>query len=289
MADSKQPEGEHDEVAEALARLAGGDVAPSEHEPPAPIIPVVPVRKTVRPASTRPVGIKPAAAAAIPAVAAPKAATPAVPALAVPPPAGGRPVRPAAPVLSSGLQAAQNQATAPASPPVAGAPAQPVLGHRPVAPAQMIRKQRPSAPTLGSATLNPNDTEIDGNQLTGLSNQMQGAEVIDDDDAVIVPAPDASVFIPRQKPVTSAEARAAVQRKKSLDYRRTLIPILLTSGTLMFAFGILKFLAGGDSTLQYLPSWIPVTLMCVGLLVLGVAGINMMSVKGQLAAIKSES
>jgi hypothetical protein len=156
-----------------------------------------------------------------------------------------------------------------------------------------VRRLRPAAPTLGSTTLGTGDAEVDGGQSTGLSNTAQNAgqngDVVDDDDSVIVPAPDASAFIPKKKSTGSAEARAAIAKKKSLEYRRTLIPILLTSGLLLLGFGVLKFVAGGDSTLQYIPSWIPIALLCAGVLLLALAGVNMMSVKQQLAAAKRAS
>ena len=89
-----------------------------------------------------------------------------------------------------------------------------------------------------------------------------------------------------KKALTSAAARAAVQRRKSLEYRRTIIPVLLTSGTLMLVFGILKFFAGPDSMLQSVPTWIPIALLLAGALLLALAGVNMVSVRAQLAADK---
>jgi hypothetical protein len=286
MAESK-----HDDVADALARLAGGDGAPNKNsagenspgEPlsgqPAPAAPVPPVKKTVRPATARPAGARAVGSSPI-APPAPKAPGPTPTAPGLP----ARPPRPAAPVLGASASAAASPSTL----------VPPATAGRPVVTApQSLRRQRPAAPMLGTTALPAGHTEVDGDQSTALSNTAQSAgqnvNVVDDDDSVIVPAPDPSAFIPRQKSTGSAEARAAVAAKKNLEYRRTLIPILLTCGTLLLGFGILKFVAGSDSTLQFIPSWIPIGLLCTGALLLALAGVNMMSVKQQLTAAKSES
>jgi len=54
----------------------------------------------------------------------------------------------------------------------------------------------------------------------------------------------------------------------------------------MLGFGVLKFFTGPDSLLQTLPPWIPIVLLGAGAALLALAGMNMMSVKQQLAAEK---
>ncbi len=107
---------------------------------------------------------------------------------------------------------------------------------------------------------------------------------MDDDDAVIVPAPDASVFIPRKKPTTTAEARAQVARQKQLDFRRTVIPVLLTTGALSIAFGVLPLCLGPDSVAGALPRWVTPVLAGTGAVLLALAGVNMASVRSMLLA-----
>jgi hypothetical protein len=154
---------------------------------------------------------------------------------------------------------------------------------RPIAPAlsstqNAPRKPRPAAPALQQTTVSSTEPEVDGGQSTGLTSQTDDSQIIDDDDAVIVPAPDASVFVPKAKPQTSAQARAEIARKKNLEYRRTLIPILLTTGTMCVIFSMLKLFAGADSMLANVPNWEPVIFAVAGVLLLALAGVNMLSV-----------
>jgi hypothetical protein len=233
-------ESNNDDLADALAQMANGDVAPSEHEPEAPIEP--PPVKAVRPASSRPVVV---------------------------PPASVRPARPVAPVPSNVTL----------NPPPAAPVAPPVVTTRPVVP--VVRKQRPAAPTI---TQTPGEAEVAGDQSTALSGAMDSSTIIDDDDSVIVPAPDASVFdtTPKKKAAATAKAKAAV--RKNLEFRRTMIPILLTCGVLMLGFASLKFVSGSESSLSVLPIWVPVLLVLAGAIVLALAVVNILTVKNQLSS-----
>jgi len=174
-----------DELADALARLASGDVAPSEQEPPAP-----------SDAPHRPSNAKPQRAAA--------------PAEAFAPPPMPQRFEPATP-----------------------------------------------ADQLGSELID------------------QG--IVDDDDTVSVPAPDATVFAPR--PV--AIHRAAVYQ--TLEFRRTLIPVLLTCGVVLIAFASARHLLGQDSPLNDLPPWLAPVLFLTGTVLLALAVLNMLSVKRRIA------
>jgi hypothetical protein len=249
-------ESENDDLADALSRMAGDDTGPSESEAPAPIdLP----KPAVRPVAIKPVAARPTAPM-------PKPPIPIPPS----PPASPRTARPVAPTLGT--------APAAASPPTREArPSAPTL----TSPAA-ARKDRPSAPTIRQVTIAPTDAETDGGQSTGLTAEAGESQIIDDDDSVIVPAPEASVFV--SKPKTNAEVREKIARKKNLEFRRTLIPILLTSGVLMLAFGLLRFAAGADSTLSNLPIWISIVLWFAAAILLSLAVVNMLSVKAQLAA-----
>jgi hypothetical protein len=215
--------GKHDELADALAKLAGGEVAPSEHEPPAPL--------------------------------APSPTTP----------PSARSQRPAASANGRG-----------ASP-----PARP---HRPTAPAP-----RPNAPTLSSPpTSSPPPGATDdhaGSEIAPLSSDGEEEHhhvTLDDDDAVIVPAPDLSAFAPRphaRRPVGVGRHAAIYQ---TIEFRRTIIPVLLTCGVLTTAFGSLKYALGEDSPLADLPRWLPIGLFITGAMLLGLAVVNMLSVRQQL-------
>lgn len=108
--------------------------------------------------------------------------------------------------------------------------------------------------------------------------------IIDDDDMMNIPAPEASVFQPRPKPAPRAGARATNYARRSLDYRRTLIPILLVLGLYMAWLASLKYFSGPDSVLATVPVWVPVLLAVGSIVLLGLAVVNMISVKQQLEA-----
>jgi len=250
-----------DDLAEALARLAAGDVAPSEHQPPAPVTPPAAptpaAPRAVRPASARAAAARPAAAA---------------------PPVPPKPVRPAAPVLSS----------PPPSPPVVPSASPPPVIR---AAAPVARKARPAAPTIASARVQspepqpPLEPEVDGGQSTGIAAQGDQPEIIDDDDMMSIPAPEASVFQPKTKNVAEMRARAAAAR--NLEFQRTLIPILLTCGVMLGVFAVLKFVSGPDSMLALaVKPWVPPVLGVISLLLLAMAVVLMLSVKQQLDAQK---
>jgi hypothetical protein len=174
-----------DELADALARLADGEVAPSEQEPPAP-------------------GEAP------------------------PMPSNIKPQRAAAPV----------EAFIPPPMPEAFVPATP-------------------ADQLGS--------------------QLAEETIVDDeDDDVSVPAFEADPHAPRP----AALQRAAVYQ--TLEFRRTLIPVLLTCGMLLIVFSSARHLLGQDSPLNDLPPWLAPLLLLTGTVLLVLAVLNMLSVKRRI-------
>ncbi len=129
------------------------------------------------------------------------------------------------------------------------------------------------------------DGDADGGQSTGISAQAEQTEIIDDDDMMSIPAPEASVFQPKTKNVAEMRARAAAAR--NLEMRRTLIPILLTCGVMLAAFALLKFVSGADSMLSTaVPPWMPPVLGGFAVVFLALAVVIMLSVKQQLEAEK---
>jgi hypothetical protein len=176
-----------DDLADALARLASGEVAPSEHEPPAPVD-------------------------------------------GGPRLSAEKPLRAAAPIDRFG------------APPM------------------------PQPPQLATPI-----------EQAGLEFGPEPAEdEIVDDDTVPVPAPDVTQFAP---PPTSH--RAAVYQ--TLEFSRTLIPVLLTCGVLLVALASARHLVGQYSPLTDLPPWLAPLLFLTGLVLLVLAVLNMLSVKRRIA------
>jgi hypothetical protein len=77
-----------------------------------------------------------------------------------------------------------------------------------------------------------------------------------------------------------------LQVLKSLSFRRTLIPILLTTGALLLVLCAGVFVVGADSPFANLRTsanvWIPIAMAITALLLLGLAAFNMLHVRYQL-------
>jgi hypothetical protein len=103
-----------------------------------------------------------------------------------------------------------------------------------------------------------------------------------DDDAVIAPAPDPSVFAPRvYAPDVLASGRAArdLDASRRLERKRTLIPILLTLGALLPAIASLKWLAGDESPFAAWDLWVPVVMCTASMCLIALAALNMLQVR----------
>lgn len=99
--------------------------------------------------------------------------------------------------------------------------------------------------------------------------------------APVEPAkPQAAASTP-QRP--AAATRPSTANDRNLHLRQTVIPPLLTMGTLMPLLGLVSLLLGDESPLGE-SKLVPVLLIVVGLLILGMAAMNMLQVRQQLSA-----
>lgn len=250
----------NDDVARALEALSSGEhQEPTDHdaadhiESPA----AAPVRPAQRPKSSSAASASPkptqqsssANRNSTSRPAAPQPSRPAAPASAAPTP------KPAArPVAPAPAGKATPRPAAPSASPIAR-PAAPTAGQRPAAPTQRAASQQ-AVP--------------------------QAEPQIVDDDAVIVPAPDASVFFHKPDYAAKPKRQAFGQ---SIRFRQTFIPILLTGGFIMIVLALLHFAWTGESNpLSELPTWLLAVLVLFGLILWALAAANMMSVKSALAA-----
>jgi hypothetical protein len=264
----------NDDVARALEALSAGE-HPEETEqhaddhlghPPAP----PPIAAQPRPAAPRPVAARPAPAAPQTRAASPSAPRPAQP-------GAGPAARPTAPQPA---QPAAQRLTTPAS----ARPAQPSPA-RPVA-----TQQRPGSPAASrpAAPPAPRSATAPGAARPAASVARPAAPIapdpgiradegqVVDDDAVIVPAPDASVFLHKH----ASKKPKTVPFGQGLGARRTFIPILLTGGFIMFGLGLLHFIWHADNNpMGGLPPWLVALLFLFGLVLWGMAFANMMTVK----------
>jgi hypothetical protein len=146
---------------------------------------------------------------------------------------------------------------------------------RPAAPGAPIeskappaRPSRPARPEAPSARAPESAVDDDGPP----AQPEEPAFVSDEDDDVIAApalAPDA--FVAR-KPAASVHG-------PSLEFRRTLIPILLTFGVALPATGIWWFTLDSESPIKVLGLFFPITMMVLGVVLLLLAILNMAQVK----------
>lgn len=102
-----------------------------------------------------------------------------------------------------------------------------------------------------------------------------------DDDAVMVPAPSMDTLgHVHNKP--AAAHHAHLPTIKSVEARRTVIPVLLTCGLLLFIAATMRLLTSPDTPLRSLPPWMSWAGYALAVLLWGVALINMLSVRKEL-------
>jgi hypothetical protein len=133
---------------------------------------------------------------------------------------------------------------------------------------------RPAAPTLSQGPTPPIGSQSSPPaEASEISSSL--ANVIEDDDAMNVPAPERSVFVhhppPLRPPATPLYAR--------LSFRRTIIPILLTMGVALPVCAGWWFSLDKDAPLRSIGLRFPITLAVIGFVMLGLAVMNMLHVK----------
>jgi len=70
---------------------------------------------------------------------------------------------------------------------------------------------------------------------------------------------------------------------KRLSFRQTLIPVLLTLGVLMPIFGVLPLVMPAESPWAAISDWVAYLCIGLGVALLGLAIVNMLLVRQQLA------
>jgi hypothetical protein len=241
-----------DELADALSRM--------EHDMPSEQVPLTPPPPVRPPDPLTP----PASAAEFR-----RSSRPATPPGSSAPPPPPRPIAPPPPPAPS-------RASAPNP-----APAQSPVPSKPKA----ARPQRPDRPPPDRPVAPPT-TVWSEDEAAAVAAHYEPLSEVFDDDTVMVPAPAPEVFAPHP-PIAAAAAPAAlhaVHIPKSLGFRRTVIPVLLTCGVLLIGIGLLRWLGGGDSIFADMTIPMSATLCGSGFFLLIVAVLNMLQVKAELAA-----
>lgn len=107
--------------------------------------------------------------------------------------------------------------------------------------------------------------------------------VIEGEDAVNVPA--APMEYLGHARVQASHAHMPKLLAKSMEGRRTAIPVLLVSGLMFAVAGALKYVVGEDSPISDFPAWMSISLFAVAAVLIAVAVLNMLQVRQQLGAI----
>jgi hypothetical protein len=105
------------------------------------------------------------------------------------------------------------------------------------------------------------------------------AHVVEDDDTLNLPAPSPEVFAHR--PAPPRPKRELLSR--TLGFKQTLIPILLTTGLLMIGIAAWSFFLGEESPIAG-DMVIHLSLLAIGVVMLGFGVLTMFQVRSQLHA-----
>jgi hypothetical protein len=196
--------------------------------------------------------------------------------------ADGLPDKPQRPAAPPGAASEFRARARPAAPDASAAAPGPPAPAKPK-PARPDRPDRPDRPVAPPTTQWSEDeaAEVRAAETAEPAEYNPLSEIVDDD-AVIVPAPDADVFAPHAAPKESSAGRS-IGLPRSHEFRRTVIPILLTCGVLLIGIGALRWIGGAESVFSDMSTSLCAALCGVGAFLLIVAALNMLQVKSELA------
>ena len=299
----------NDDIANALHGLASGEhVDPDPHEGSGTgqahhldAAAAPPPAGTPSPATPPAAPAPPPRPPGIPFRASPR---PQPPGAAGTPPAAGMPPAPARPGIPPMRPRPQPQPhpTSSTRAPTPTSPPPPARPRSPVQPGTKAREVLPPGVRPASSGAVPNltpPTSAAAGVDAGAGGAGAGAassaaadwettdvQPVDEDDRVIVPAAPLSSLGPRTHHRPGAPR---VPMFKTLKFRRTAIPILLTAGAILLAVPALRFVVHPDSVMATLPLTTCAMLAGAAVLLLGVAAMNMAQVRHQLAAEKADT
>jgi hypothetical protein len=147
-----------------------------------------------------------------------------------------------------------------------------------------VQPRRPTAPggapPAGSRSVAPARPTAPAQPATTPGYEQ---EVFDDgDETVLQGLPATPLDYRGPRPATPARPRK-MPVFKTLGFRRTVIPVLLTTGFMMLAMFAARWFVDEEAPLALLPGWTGIMLVVTGLLLIGLAVANMMLVRNELA------
>jgi hypothetical protein len=143
---------------------------------------------------------------------------------------------------------------------------------RPAAPG--LEASGPAAPPSAAAAA---DSAAHEREVAQQADAM--AHVVEDDDSVIVPPPPMEYLGHTHPHHPTHGGGRAVPKYQNLEYRRTLIPIMLTSGLCLIVMGFTRWICAPDTLLGAQPVWMAVVWFVFGALSLALGLLNMIQVK----------
>jgi len=201
----------------------------------------------------------------------PRASTPAASkGTALPPP-----MRPASPNSKARPAGPPSAIPVPSGPSAAG----PTPGRAP-APTTVRPPVAPPPPPPPPVELTPEEQALA--QMAALEAEADAvAHVVEDDDTLNMPAPSAEAFAHR--PASRAKKQLLA---RTVGFKQTMIPILLTAGVILIGVTVWSFVLGDESPLAQL-AYVAFSLLGIGIVLLAFAVVTMLQVKHQIARIEA--
>lgn len=172
-----------------------------------------------------------------------------------------------------------------AAPPSPQRPAVP--NTRPPAPSQ-VRDVPPLAPAPAGPAASSSARSRPASPLrpaapTAADPQLPEPEEDDPAGAPFTYDPSAAATVGSRSPAKPVARPRRTPMFKSLGFRRTIIPVMLSSGVMMIVMAAAKLVVDEEAPLARLPGWISLVLVVTGLIMLALGAANMMMVRTELA------
>lgn len=191
-----------------------------------------------------------------------------------------RPASPNSKVRPSMPGQAVPRSLASQSRPAAAAPPAPVAS--PVAPPPPVEPPASPVEEILEATIEEPAELTPEEQAAAREAEVEAeaeavAHVIEDDDTLNLPPPPPEALAHRPAPRTPRELAS-----RRVGFKQTMIPVLLTMGVLLTGIAVWSFSMGEESPVFDEPT-IPISVLIVGILMLGFGVFTMLQVRAQLA------
>ena len=164
-------------------------------------------------------------------------------------------------------------AVPPIAPPISKPVAKPIA--KPIAPPAQAFVPPPREPVIDERT--PEERAI-AHEAQVAAEAEAVAHIVEDDDTLNMPAPAPEALAHRPLPPRPRGELLS----RTVAFKQTLIPVLLTMGVLLSAIATWSFMLGEESPLAS-SAWITISLFVIGVVMLLFAVLTMFQVRHQLA------